>query len=343
MPYSNYYKDKIILITGGAGSIGRNLTAYLSKLKAKKIIVLDNLSAAYEWNLPNTSNILFIQGDITNDEDLRRAFHHKPSLVFHLAAFFANQNSVDYPLKCEEVNCKGTLKLLEYCQLAGNIERFVYTNSEGGAYGHDNQMPYSEEQLSLNLSSPYYVSKMAAEAYCNFYQRHYNLPVTCVRLFNSYGPGEVPGQYRNVIPNFIYWAMKGKALPLTGNKAISRDFVFVEETVEGILRAGFFKDTIGTPINIATGQETSIYELAELINHLTNNHAGVIILNQRKWDSRDKIIGSTKKCEKLLKFKPKVSMQKGIELTIQWFKKNWESIEKSAEFPPGINSALDVE
>ena len=116
--FSSYYKDKVILVTGGAGAIGNNVVRRLSDIGARKVIVFDDLSSSYIWNIPNAPNVLFIKGDIRNDDDLRRVFHHQPVIVFHLAAFFANQNSVDYPIRCEEVNCKGTLKLFYiYCQL----------------------------------------------------------------------------------------------------------------------------------------------------------------------------------------------------------------------------------
>ena len=342
MPYSQFYKDKTILVTGGAGAIGRNLVEKLARLRAGKIIILDNLSSSCIWNIPDYQNVLFFNGDIRDENDLKRVFHHRPTVVFHLAAFFANQNSVDYPLVSEDVNSRGMLKLLEYCVISGNIERFVYTNTEGGAYGSDCTMPYREEDISLRLGSPYYVSKMAGEAYCWFYHNHYSLPVSVVRLFNSYGPGEVPGQYRNVIPNFIWWAMKGQPLPLTGNKAISRDFVFVNDIVEGILRSGFFPEATGTPINIATGQETFIYELAELINLKTSNPAGTRILQQRKWDTRERIIGNNEKCRRILQFAPAAMLDTGLDLTIAWFHKNRENIDRNAAFFPGLNPALDV-
>ena len=342
MPYSQFYKDKTILVTGGAGAIGRNLVEKLARLRAGKIIILDNLSSSCIWNIPDYLNVLFFNGDIRDENDLKRVFHHRPTVVFHLATFFANQNSVDYPLVSEDVNSRGMLKLLEYCVISGNIERFVYTNTEGGAYGSDCTMPYREEETSLRLGSPYYVSKMAGEAYCWFYHNHYSLPVSVVRLFNSYGPGEVPGQYRNVIPNFIWWAMKGQPLPLTGNKAISRDFVFVNDIVEGILRSGFFPEATGTPINIATGQETFIYELAELINLKTSNPAGTRILQPRKWDTREKIIGNNEKCRRILQFAPAAMLDTGLDLTIAWFHKNRENIDRNAAFFPGLNPALDV-
>jgi nucleoside-diphosphate-sugar epimerase len=184
---------------------------------------------------------------------------------------------------------------------------------------------------------------MAGEAYCRYYHSYYNLPVSILRLFNSYGPGEVPGQYRNVIPNFIYWAMKKQALPLTGNENISRDFVFVNDTVEGILRAGFFPAAVGQSINIATGRETFIYALAEIINRKTNNPAGIKILRQRKWDSREKIIGDNRLCRDILGFQPQPQLESGLDQTIQWFKDHWSDIENSAEFLPGKNPALDTD
>lgn len=342
MIYSNFYQNKTILVTGGAGAIGRNLVDTLSKLNAKKIIVLDNLSSSYEWNVPNKPNVLFVNGDIRNDDDLRRVFRHKPTIIFHLAAFFANQNSVDYPLISEDVNGKGTLKLLEYCTISGIIEKFVYTNSQGGAYGSDCIAPYKENEISLKLGSPYYISKMVAESYCYYYHSMYNLPLSVVRLFNSYGPGEVPGPYRNVIPNFIYWALKKQPLPLTGSENISRDFVFVEDTIDGILRAGYFNEAIGESINIATGQETLIYEIAELINKKTSNTAGIKILKQRKWDAMEKKTGNNQKCQEILQFKPAPQIEKGLDLTINWFADNMASIEKSAKFTSGINPALDI-
>lgn len=342
MNLKEYYSSKTILVTGGAGAIGRNLVEALSDMNAKKIIVLDNLSSSYLWNVPNKENVLFVKGDIRNDDDLRRVFHHKPTIVFHLAAFFANQNSVDYPLISEEVNSMGILKLLEYCVVSGNIERFVYTNSEGGAYGDDCELPYKETEISYQLGSPYYISKMAGEAYCNYYHKFYNLPVCVLRLFNSFGPGEVPGRYRNVIPNFIYWALKNEALPLTGDEEIARDFVYVMQTVEGILRSGYIVEAIGTSINIATSTEILIYDLAKRINAKTGNTAGVKILSQRKWDTRKKIVGSKLKCKEILQFDPSSDIDLGIDLTIKWFKDNWSAIEKSAEFGPGLNPALDV-
>ena len=115
------YKGATILVTGGAGAIGSNLSRALAEAGAAKVVILDNLSASREWNIPNLPNVLFIHGDITNDIDLKRAFHEKPDYVFHLAAFFANQNSVDFPERDLLVSQLGTVKLLEYSILQNNL------------------------------------------------------------------------------------------------------------------------------------------------------------------------------------------------------------------------------
>ena len=206
MDHQKPYIDQTILVTGGAGAIGSNLCRALAEAGAAKVIILDDLSASYAWNIPNLPNVLFVKGSITNDVDLKRVFHEKPAFIFHLAAFFANQNSVDYPEKDLLVSQLGTVKMLEHAVLQGGIKRFVYAGSGCAIYGAQAPLPLKEEFVSMHLSTPYQISKMAGELYCNFYWHHYGLPIVKTRFFNSFGPGEVHGQYRNVIPNFIYWA-----------------------------------------------------------------------------------------------------------------------------------------
>lgn len=337
-----FYEGKIILVTGGAGAIGVNLCKKLVIFGAAKVIILDNLSSSYIWNIPDSPNILFIKGDIRNKNDLLRVFKMRPQIVFHLAAFFANQNSVDYPILSEEVNVSGLLNVLELSVISGCVERFVYSNSEGGAYGSDSMIPYKEENISINLSTPYYISKLTGEAYCRFYHQHYNLAVSIVRLFNSYGPGEVPGVYRNVIPNFIFWAMKKQPLPLTGDPGMTRDFVFVNDTVEGLLRSGYIQSAIGDAFNVCSAREVFIYEIAEKINLLTNNPSGTIIATARKWDTRKSIVGNPEKCNRVLLFQPCTQFEDGLIATIEWFRNRWSLIEKTVEFPPGYNPATST-
>ena len=227
----------------------------------------------------------FVKGSITNDIDLKRVFHEKPQFIFHLAAFFANQNSVDYPEKDLLVSQLGTVKMLEHAVLQEGIKRFVYAGSGCAIYGAQAPLPLKEEFVSMHLSTPYQISKMAGELYCNFYWHHYGLPIVKTRFFNSYGPGEVP-EYRNVIPNFIYWAMKGQPLPITGDGKMTRDFTYVEDIVDALCGPGIREEAIGQEMNIASAAETEIVEMANTVNELTGNKAGLLYTDRRKWDTR---------------------------------------------------------
>ena len=339
MDYIQHYKGKIVLVTGGAGVIGSNLTRALAEAGAKMVIVLDDLSAGYKWNVPSLPNIMFVKGDITNDIDLKRVFNEKPEIVFHLAAFFANQNSIDYPEKDLWVNGFGTLKVLEYSRLT-SVKRFIYASSGCSIYGSGTPLPLKEEFMSMNLSTPYQVTKMLGELYCNFFYNHYGLPVVKTRFFNSYGPGEVPGQYRNAIPNFIYWAMKGLPLPITGTGEETRDFTYVMDLIDGLLRAGYYEQAIGQEFNLASGKETRVIDLANMINEAVGNTAGVKCVSRRKWDTKSRLLASIEKAKEIVGYEPKTEFKKGLTNTIDWFKENWDKIEKVAKFGPGISSAV---
>jgi nucleoside-diphosphate-sugar epimerase len=334
------YKDQVILVTGGGGAIGSNLCKELAEIGARKVIILDDLSASYQWNIPNLPNILFVKGSITSDIDLKRVFNEKPSYVFHLAAFFANQNSVDYPEKDLLVSQLGTIKVLEYAALVGGIKRFIYAGSGCAIYGAQAPLPLKEEFMSMHLTTPYQISKMAGELYCNFYWHHYGLPVVKTRFFNSYGPGEVPGQYRNVIPNFIYWAMKGQPLPITGDGKMTRDFTYVGDIVDALIRAGVKEGIIGSEMNIASGREIEIVEMAEMINSLVGNVAGMVFTDRRKWDTKSRLLASIDRAKEQLGYDPDTKFEDGLRATVAWFESNWEQIVMDAEFPPGMSSAV---
>ena len=336
--YLKYYKGKTILVTGGAGAIGSNLCRRLAELGAQ-VIILDDLSASERWNVPSMPGILFVEGDILDEVKLKRVFFERPRIVFHLAAFFANQNSVDHPERDLMVNGLGTLRVLEYSILT-SVERFIYASSGCSIYGSESPLPLREEFMSMHLSTPYQITKMLGELYCNFFYNHYGLKVVKPRFFNSYGPGEVPGQYRNVIPNFIYWAMKGLPLPITGTGEETRDFTYVGDIVDGLLRAGYFESAIGQEFNLASGKETKIIDLANMINELTGNKAGIRFASRRKWDTKSRLLASIERARKLIGYEPTTSIEEGLRKTIQWFRENWDKIDASAHFGPGVSSAV---
>jgi UDP-glucose 4-epimerase len=336
--YVKHFEGQVVLVTGGAGAIGSNLTRTLSEIGAW-VIVLDDLSSAKRWNVPSLPGILFVEGDVLDEGILKRVFFERPKIIYHLAAFFANQNSVDHPERDLMVNGMGTLRLLEYSVFTG-VERYIYASSGCSIYGSTASLPLKEEFMSLHLSTPYQITKMLGELYCNFFYNHYGLKVVKPRFFNSYGPGEVPGQYRNVIPNFIYWAMKGQPLPLTGTGEETRDFTYVADIVDGLLRAGAMKSAVGEEFNLASGVETRIIDMANMINEATGNKAGTRFAQQRRWDTKKRLLASVERARELIGYEPSTPFQKGLQQTIQWFRDNWNRIEASARFGPGASSAV---
>jgi len=337
--YRKFYEGKTILVTGGAGAIGSNLVRGLGELGAKLVIVLDDLSSAVRWNVPGLANVLFVEGSILDEVELKRVFFEGPEVVFHLAALFANQNSIDHPETDLLVNGLGTLKLAQYSRLAG-VQRFVYASSGCSIYGSSAPLPLTEEFMSLHLSSPYQITKMLGELYCNFFQHHYDLPAVKARFFNSYGPGELPGQYRNVIPNFIYWAMRGEPLPITGSGEETRDFTYVGDIVDGLLRAGYFEAAVGQEFNLASGKETRIIDLAQMINAQMGNKAGILYAERRKWDTKSRLLASVDRARQLIGYEPHTPFAAGLKNTIAWFRENWEQIQAAARFGPGMSSAV---
>ena len=336
--YKRFFADKSVLVTGGAGAIGSNLTRAIAELGARTVMVLDDLSASYEWNIPSLPNVLFVRGSVTDETALKRVFSHRPEVVFHLAAFFANQNSVDYPERDLHVNGLGTLRVYQYATMS-KVEKLVYASSGCSIYGSAAPLPLSEDFVSMHLTTPYQITKMLGELYANFFWHHYKLPVVKARFFNSYGPGEVPGQYRNVIPNFIYRALKGLPLPFTGSGDETRDFTYVTDIVDALLRAAYFDAAVGREMNIASGKETRILDMAERVNELCGNSAGIVRAEHRVWDTKKRLLASIERARETLGYEPGMDFDEGLHLTVQWFRDHWDAIDRDAEFPPGMSAA----
>ena len=328
--YSDY-DGKTILVTGGAGAIGGNLCRKLSELNAKKVIILDDLSSSYEWNIPRAKNIMFVKGSILDDEMLKRVFKEKPEYVFHLAAHFANQNSVDNPEIDLMVNGMGILKVLEYAQIV-DIKRFVYSSSGCGVYGLNSKMPFEEYDVSISLHTPYQVTKLIGELYTNYFHNLYGLPIANARFFNVFGPGEVPGKYRNVIPNFFYWAMNGMPLPITGDGTETRDWTYVDDIISGLLAMGIKEDAIGEAFNLGSAKEHRVIDMANLVNKLADNKSGIVYAERRNWDVKCKLLSSVDKAKNVLGYQPKMVFEDGLKNVHQWFIDHWEDIRRTAEF-----------
>jgi UDP-glucose 4-epimerase len=328
--YTNAYKDRVVLVTGGAGCIGSNLVKALVKAEAR-VFILDDLSSSYVWNIPVSERVSFIEGNILDDEMLKRAFRANPEYIFHLAAHFANQNSVDNPETDLMVNGMGILKVLEYAHIT-QVSRFVYSSSGCGVYGLESKMPFTEPDISISLHTPYQVTKLIGELYTNYFHNLYNLPIVNARFFNNFGPGEVPGKYRNVIPNFIYWAMNGRALPITGDGSETRDWTYVDDIISGLLAMGIEPQAVGEAFNLGSGQEHTVIEMANLVNAITGNQAGIRFAPRRNWDVKTRLLSSIEKAHRILGYQPEKKFEDGVREVHQWFVANWQNIQNSAEF-----------
>lgn len=329
--YLDAYEGKTVLVTGGAGCIGSNLVGTLARAGAARVLALDDLSAASRWNVPVEPNVVFIKGSVLDDQCLKQAFSQKIDYVFHLAAHFANQNSVDSPETDLMVNGQGTIKVLQYSHIA-RVSRVVFASSGCSVYGSQAPLPLKEDYVSLHLDTPYQITKLLGELYCNFFHNFYGLPVAIARYFNVFGPGEIPGAYRNVIPNFIWWAMQQKPLPITGNGEETRDFTFVEDIVDGTLRMGIVPEAVGQAFNLASERETTILEVAGIVNGLTENGSGTTFTARRDWDQIVRRRASIARAAAVLGYAPKTNVPDGIARAFDWITENKDRIRQDARF-----------
>ncbi|MFA5142605.1 MAG: NAD-dependent epimerase/dehydratase family protein [Candidatus Omnitrophota bacterium] len=309
---------KTVLVTGGAGAIGGNLVKFLSAHGAK-VVVIDDLSAGFADNLSLGRKVVFYEDTILNDEILKKVFKERIDYIFHLAAHFANQNSIDHP--CEDLltNALGTLKLLEYGRRHA-VKRFIYASSSCVYGSTDKKMT---EDLITRLETPYAVSKLTGEEYVHFYHRYYRMKATVVRYFNAYGPGDPPGRYRNVIPNFFMLAAKGKPLVITGTGRETRDFTFMDDVIRGTVLTVTTDASMGEIYNIGSGRETEILRLAKSINKITGSKAGIEFTALRKWDAIRKRVANIKKSRNQLGYEPVVGLEDGLARTWTWFKERY--------------------
>lgn len=339
----NYYKNKTILITGAAGAIGSNLILALSKIIGQKgkIVSIDNLSSIKRktaWNIPNLKNILFVEGDIKSEVDLYRCFREKPDIIFHLAAFFANQNSVDYPLLSIQNDIEGHVKLLQYAQIS-KVEKIVYASSGCAIYGSYPSLPVKEDFISMKMTTPYQINKMTGEMYNNFFAHHYGMHIVNCRFFNSYGPGEVPGKYRNVIPNFIYWAIKNNSIPITGKGDETRDFTSVYDLIQGLILAGYYKSALGENFNLGSNREVQIISIIKNLEKFLHRKIKISFVKKRRWDTKKRMLASINKAKQLIKYKPVVKFETGLKDNLIWIQDNIKDLENLSDFGPGIISA----
>lgn len=307
--------DSSVLVTGGAGAIGGQLCTALVNEQCRRIIVFDDLSSGYLENIPQ-NGVEFIRGSILDQDSLERIFSGGIDIVFHLAAHFANQNSIDHPEADLLVNGLGTLKILEYAKQY-EVKKVIYTSSSC-VYG--NTTGSAGEDAPFQLDTPYAITKALGEQYCSFFHTHYDLDIVILRYFNSFGPGERPGKYRNVIPNFLWSALHGESLVITGTGEETRSFTYTEDIVDGTMRAARLNENGGEVYNIGSDIEVRIVDLAQLINRLTGNAAPLQFTTGRLWDKVIHRSADISKARRELGYAPIQNLEQQLRQTISWFK-----------------------
>jgi nucleoside-diphosphate-sugar epimerase len=331
-----------VAVIGGAGFVGSNLIERLAGLGAAEIFAVDNLLSAERSNVPDLDPVVFIEGSITDDAVLAK-LPGTLDLVFHLATFHGNQNSIADPLADHDHNNYTTLKLLEHLASRPDRPRVVYASAgcTVAPKTFDETIATDEEApISLYFDSPYQISKIIGELYGNYYFARYDLPFVKARFQNVYGPREILGAgewrgtaatvWRNVVPTFVYRALRGESLPLERGGEATRDFIYVDDIVEGLVRCSFLGEPNGV-YNLASGIETSIRSLAETINELVGNAAGVEIQPARDWDRSGKRFGSTEKASEELGFRAATGLRDGLQRTITWTRGHLDDIEACIE------------
>jgi UDP-glucose 4-epimerase len=328
-----------ILVVGGAGFVGSNLVRRALALDCRRVVVVDNLLSAERENLPDGSRVELIEGSIADDAMLAR-LGDEFDYVFHLATYHGNQSSIANPLADHDNNLITTLKLYERLKGFRRPRKVVYAASGCTLAPHtfgQAEATAEDGPVPLELDSPYQISKVVGEFYSVYYHTQHGLPTVRARFQNVYGPGEILGAgqwrgtpatvWRNVTPTFVYRALKHLPLTVENGGVATRDFIFVEDIVRGLLLCAA-AGKAGDVYNLASGVETSILELAKLINGLTGDQAPLDFRPPREWDHSGKRFGSTEKAKRMLGFEARTVLRAGLERTIAWTREHLPLIDR---------------
>jgi len=313
--------NKKVLVTGAGGFIGSHLVERLLEEGCEiRAFVHYNSFNRWGWldNFPKEKlkQIEIFTGDIRDTSGVRTATKGV-DIIFHLAALIGIPFSYHSPDSYVDTNIKGTLNILQACK-DFNIEKVLVT-STSEVYGTAKYVPIDEKHPRQG-QSPYSATKIGADFIAESFYRSFDLPVVIVRPFNTYGPRQ---SARAVIPTIITQLLSGKDEIELGALHPTRDLVFVKDTVEGFIEIAKSDKTIGEEINIATGQEISVGDLAKKIINIINPKARIITKNERLRPENsevERLLGDNTKIKTLTNWKPKYSLDEGLRITIEWFK-----------------------
>jgi len=299
------------LVTGGAVFIGSNLVRELLDT-GHRVVALDDFSSGHRQNLQRLGSTELVEGDI-RDEALLERVMPGVEVVFHLAASVGNKRSIANPQLDSSINVLGTLAVLEAARRSG-VRRIVFSSS-AGIFGELRSLPIREDHPA-EPDSPYGASKLCAEKHCLAYARLYPLEVVCLRYFNVYGVNQRFDAYGNVVPIFVFQALRGEVLTVFGDGEQTRDFLNVRDVVRANMLAGTTKGASGA-FNIGSGTRISINELVGRLAQVVGRSLDVRIAARRAGDVRDSL-ADISAARAAFRFEPRVTLSDGLREYVDW-------------------------
>jgi len=319
---------KKILVTGGAGFIGSNLTEALLKLN-NEVICLDNFATGKKENITpflTNPNYTLIEGDIRNISDCKLAVKDV-DYVLHQAALGSVPRSIKDPITSNEVNVSGFLNMLTASRDSG-VKRFIYAASSS-TYGDSEVLPKVEDKIGKPLS-PYAITKYVNELYADVFSKTYGLETIGLRYFNVFGRKQDPnGAYAAVIPKFVSQFMTGESPVINGNGEFSRDFTYIDNVIQANLLSMITnnKEAINTVYNVAFGERNTLKDLVELLKKfLTELDSKIkdiqVIYGPNRVGDIPHSLASIDKAKNLLAYNPQFSLEKGLKEAVNWYWNN---------------------
>ena len=319
---------KKILVTGGAGFIGSNLTEALLKLN-NEVICLDNFATGKKENITpflTNPNYTLIEGDIRKLSDCQLAVKGV-DYVLHQAALGSVPRSIKDPITSNEVNVGGFLNMLTASRDSG-VKRFIYAASSS-TYGDSEALPKVEEKIGKPLS-PYAITKYVNELYADVFSKTYGLETIGLRYFNVFGRKQDPnGAYAAVIPKFVSQFMAGESPVINGNGEFSRDFTYIDNVIQANLLSMITdnKEAINTVYNVAFGERNTLKDLVELLKKfLTEFDSKIkdiqVIYGPNRAGDIPHSLASIDKAKNLLAYNPQFSLEKGLKEAVNWYWNN---------------------
>ena len=302
-----------VLLTGGTGFLGRNLMLRLLQEKKYRVVCIDRYEPEYLRSL----NVDFIHGDINEHACVEQAFENC-DIVVHMACSVLPKNSNQDPYFDVLSNVGGSIQLLE-AAVKTKVKRFIFISSGGTVYGIPRQLPIPEDHPN-NPECSYGITKLAIEKYLNLYHDLYGLNTCSLRLANPYGEFQRVHYSQGAIPVFCYQALAGETVKIWGDGSVRRDFVYIQDVVDAIIKAIEHSEVTGE-INIGSGVGTSINELLEQIEMLTGKKISREYLEKRAFDVPSNVLDNTR-AKKLLNWEPVTPLNDGLMRTLQWIRAN---------------------